>query len=87
MFARVCDRNSGWDDEWGKLRTLGKVTRRNVWFSGVWPSSEQGSEKWGRWERIFLDKAKSHGQFDPKTTYEIYRHTERQIKWTLIFKL
>ena len=26
----------------------------------------QGSEKWGR---IFLDKANSHGQFGPKTTY------------------
>ena len=40
--------------------------------SHVW----QGSEKWGRWGRIFPDKAKSHGQFGPKTTYKTDRQTD-----------
>ena len=35
---------------------------------------EQGSEKWGRWGRIFPDKTKSHGQFGLKTAYK----TDRQ---------
>ena len=37
----------------------------------------QGSDKWGRWGRIFPDKAKSHGQFGPKTTYKTDRQTDR----------
>ena len=41
------------------------------------PSRVQGSEKWGRWGRIFPDKAKSHGQFGPKTTYKTDRQTNR----------
>ena len=38
----------------------------------------QGAEKWGRWGRIFPNKAKSHGQ---KTTYKTDRQTniERQL--------
>ena len=41
--------------------------------------SHQGSEKWGRWGRIFPDKAKSHGQFGPKKKHEIYRQTDRKM--------
>ena len=40
----------------------------------------QGSEKWGRWGRIFPDKAKSHGQFGPKTTYKTERQTDSRIQ-------
>ena len=42
------------------------------------PGEGEGSEKWVRWGRIFLDKAKSHGQFGPKTTYKTDGQTERQ---------
>ena len=38
----------------------------------------QGSEKWGRWGSLFPDRAKSHGQFGPKTTYKTDGQTERQ---------
>ena len=39
----------------------------------------QGSEKWGRWGRIFPDKAKSHGQFEPKQRIKFtYSQTDRQ---------
>ena len=38
----------------------------------------QGSEKWGRWGRIFPDRAKSHGQFVPKTMYKTDGQTKRQ---------
>ena len=38
----------------------------------------QGSGKWRRWGRIFPDRAKSHGQFGPKTTYKTDGQTERQ---------
>ena len=42
-----------------------------------YPCPDQGSEKWGRWGRIFPDKVKSHEQFGPKTTYKIDRQTDR----------
>ena len=39
----------------------------------------QGSEKWGRWGRIFPDKAKSHGQFEPKQHIKLKKkQTDRQ---------
>ena len=38
------------------------------------PSRVQGSEKWGRWGRIFPDKAKSH---EPKQYIKLYRQTDR----------
>ena len=41
------------------------------------PVRQQGSEKFGRWGRIYPDKAKSHGHFGPKTTYKIFRQTDR----------
>ena len=47
-----------------------------VWLAHA-PGIRQGSEKWGRWGRIFLDKAKSHGQFGPKTTCKTDRQKNR----------
>ena len=45
------------------------------------PGEGEGSEKWGRWGRIFPDKAKSHGQFEPKQRIKLKknnRQTDRQ---------
>ena len=42
-------------------------------------SRGQGSGKWGRWGRIFPDKAKSYGQFEPKKCIKFtYSQTDRQ---------
>ena len=43
-----------------------------------WAHHHQDSEKLGIWGILFPDKAKSHGQFGPKTTYETDRQTYRK---------
>ena len=54
------------------------MVKRGACTLGDMGGQGQGSEKLGRWGRVFPDSAKSHGQFGPKTTYKTDGQTERQ---------